>query len=131
MYTVLQSSAAVGAAAARAMTLVVEVVVGMDVAAEAAAEAQVKADPQMNLRSTKSLGFHPISTTPQKSTRSSLQPRRHGFTSTAQNPPHPSAKLPLCHTVRTTPAGCQTMAGTFLVTTMMRVYCPSAPLGGT
>jgi hypothetical protein len=69
MYAMLPSSAAVGAAAARAVTLMVEVVVDVDMAAEAAVGAQVKVDPKTNLRLTKSLGFRPISTTPQRSTQ--------------------------------------------------------------
>ncbi len=63
-YAALPSSAAVGVVAAGAGTPVEEVVADVDVGAEAAAEAQAKADPQTNLRSTKSLGFRPTSTTP-------------------------------------------------------------------
>ncbi len=131
MYAALLSLAAVGRAAARAVTLVVEVVADVDMAAETATEAQVKADPQTNPRSTKSLGFRPISTTPGRSMQNSLQPRRHGFTSTAQSPLHPSAKSLLCCVVRTTPPWSQTMTGTSLVTTMTRAFHPGAPLGQT
>ncbi len=66
--------AAVGVAVAGAMTPVEEAVADVDVVAEMATEAQAKADPQTNLRSTRSLGFRPTSTTLQRSTQSSLQP---------------------------------------------------------
>jgi hypothetical protein len=128
MYTTLPSSAAVGAVTARAVTLVVEVVADVDVAAEAAMEAQVKADPQTNLRLTKSLGFKPTSTTLRKSTQSSLQPRRRGFTRTTQSPPQPSVKLLLCSAVRTTLPRSQTITGTSLVAKTLIVYHPSTPL---
>jgi hypothetical protein len=72
MYIALPSTAAVGVAAARAVTLVVEVVADVDEVAGAAVEVQVKAAPQTNLRLTKSLGFWSTSTTPQRSTHSPL-----------------------------------------------------------
>jgi hypothetical protein len=73
--------------------------------AGAAAEAQAKTDPQTKLRLTKSLGFRPTSTTPQRNTESSLQPRNSGFTSTARSSQLPSAKLLLCCAAVTMPPG--------------------------
>jgi hypothetical protein len=90
-----------GVVAAGAVTLMEEVVAGVDVVAEVAAEAQAKADPQTNLRSTKSLGFRLTSTTPRRNTQSSLQLKRRGFISTAQSPQLPSAKLLLYCAVMT------------------------------
>ncbi len=131
MYATLLSSAAVGTVAARAVTLVVEALEDVDVVAEAATEAQVKADPQTNLRLTKSLGFRPTSTTLERSMQSSLQPRRHGFIRTAQSPPQTSAKLMLCRAVRTTLPQSQTTTGASLVAKRITAYHPSTPLNLT
>jgi hypothetical protein len=82
----LPSLAALGMAAAGSVTPEEEVVANMDEAAGAATEAQAKADPQTKLRWTRSFGFRPTSTTPRRNMQSSLQLRRHRFTSTAQSP---------------------------------------------
>jgi hypothetical protein len=118
----LPSLAALGVAAAGAMTPEEEVVANVNVAAGAAAEAQAKVDPQTKLRWTRSLGFRPTSTTPQRNTQGSLQPRRPGFTSTTQSPQLPSTKLLLCRMAMTTPPGNWMTTVTSLMTTMMGAF---------
>jgi hypothetical protein len=127
----LPSSAALDEAAVGVVTPEEEVVADVDMAARAAVEAQAKADLWIKLRWTRSLGFRPTSTTPPRNMQSSLQPRRHGSTSTTRCPQQSSAKLLLCRAAMTTPPGNRVTMVTSLMTTTMRAFCPGAPLGRT